>query len=226
MVDPGTAMAIAGAASSLAGALGGRSKYYRVQRKRLNKMFRRLYQLQAVSQGRSGAELRKALDEFKRGIDTARAETSGIFAQSRREAVERGRQAGALATQGLVSSGLYSTTLAQAAQRGVGAETSRTIGRIGAEEARQQQGLLMAGTQGQAQLRTLLANLYQQQGGERTSLGLQHIGALFGTESAQRGESPLGAGLAQFGEFLPFLFGGGEDGLAAAMERSPYTKRR
>jgi hypothetical protein len=203
-----TAMAGLGAASSLAGAFGGRSTYYRTQRKRMNRLFEQLYSLQAVAAEKSGAELRRTLESFQQSVKDARAENSGIFSQARREAVERGRQVGAQVNQGLISSGLSTTTVGANAQRGVGAETSRTLGRLSAEEAGRNQELIMGGAQGEAQLRTLLANLYQQQGQNRIGLGLEHGQMLFSDGSHQRGGSPAAAGMASFGSFLPFLIGG------------------
>lgn len=196
------------AASAIGGAIGGRSTYYRTQRKRLNTLFEQLYALQAVANEKSGAELRQTLDSFRESVKDARAENAGIFAQARREAVERGRQVGSQVTQGLISSGLSSTTVAGNARRGVGAETSRTLGRLSSQEAQQNQSLIMGGAQGEAQLRTLLANLYQQQGQNRVGLGLQHGQMLYPEGAQQRGGSPAFAGMQTFGAFLPFLMGG------------------
>lgn len=224
----GQVAGLIGGASGLAGALGGRSTYYRTQRKRISNLFAQLYQLQAVAAEKSGAELRRALADFRQSVNDARAENSGIYGQAKRDAISRGKQLGAQVTQGLISSGLSGSTLAGNASRGVTADTNRALGQLSAAEAARNQELIMGGAQGAAQLQTMLANLYQQQGQDRTNLGLAHGGMLFNTASAQRGPSPAAAGMATFGQFLPFLMGGmgggGGGALSEAMKMSPYTK--
>lgn len=201
-------MAGVAAVSALSGAIGGRSTYYRAQRRRINNLFAQLYQLQAVAAEKSGAELRRALADFRQSVSDARAENSNIYGQAKRDAISRGKQMGAQVTQGLISSGLSGSTLAGNAQRGVTADTNRMLGQISAEEAARNQDLIMGGAQGAAQLQTMLANLYQQQGQDRTNLGLAHGGMVFDKSSAQRGASPAAAGMQTLGAFLPFLMGG------------------
>jgi hypothetical protein len=200
-------MAGIAAVGAISGAVAGRSTQYRTQRKRINNLFSQLYNLQAVAADKAGAELRQTLENFQQSVKDARAENSNIYGQAKRDAISRGKQLGAKVNQGLISSGLSGTTMSGNAERGVTADTSRMLGQLSAQEAGRNQELIMAGAQGSAQLQTMLANLYQQQGQNRVGLGLQHGDMLF-SKSAQRGPSPAAAGMQSFGSFLPFLLGG------------------
>jgi len=126
-------------AAIAAGGLDFGSSYFgnkseKKHRKRMQKRMNRAISTTEAIQGR-GLQQQQALSkqataERVGGYDAAKREAERLGRSSKQGALDRGNQLGATLSQQLTNSGLGSTTRGANLQRGISADTSRTIGGI------------------------------------------------------------------------------------------------
>jgi len=196
-----------GALSFGAGIAGKRNetKYRRLARKRGQYVLDQLIRPQeAALYGQQEDFLRQGIAAQTGAYDSALADLSRTGRASRRQAADQSNQALASGMQGLASSGLGSSTLAQNYRTGAASSLSRDLAGIDERLAGLRSNLTIGRGQAQAQGYGGLASLYgQRRAGER-DLEMQRFGLFTGYQPQ-----------AQTVDFsgLAGLFGGGQKGM-------------
>lgn len=146
--------------------------------KQIQALYKALNAQQGQLYGKAAIQQKKTIGDINTGYGNALANSGLIATQAKQNAQSAGQQQQGAATQSLVSRGLYNTTAADAAARGINSDTQKNLAGIDAALA-QIQGNLHAG-QGQALAgaHSALSGFFQNQNAANTGLGLSQIGTL------------------------------------------------
>lgn len=192
----------------------GAKKAHSKQMKQLQALFSQLQGQQAGFYGAAGGQLKKALGAINTGYGNALANTGLQATNARRSTLDREQQQIGGASQSLANRGLYNTTLLDNAKRGITSSTNRELSNIDAMLGQLQSQLEIGRAGAQAGAYGSLAQLFQNQAGASTGLGLNKAQMMYGspapTTIAQGGGIDLASSLAFFmGGGMPGGGGGG-----------------
>jgi hypothetical protein len=187
-----------------------RSTKYRTTRKRLNRLFDSIEAQQAEGFGNQVGALQSALSAVNQRGEQQLGELGQVYGAQKRDVRERGQQTFARGSQDLSRRGLGNTTITGGLHRGVNEDTSRQLGRLTGQEAGQRASVYgQLGAQ-EANLYGMLSQIYGQQTGAQTALGLQRQPGATMTQESGLGSALSGAlsGFASTGSWQGAVAGG------------------
>jgi hypothetical protein len=171
------------------------SKKYRTTRKRLKGALEKISGEQQQTFQSQIQALQDALSSVGQRGEQQLGELGKVYGAQKRDVRERGEQTFARGSQDLSRRGLGNTTITGGLHRGVGEDVNRHMGRLTGMEAGQRANVFGRLGQQESGLYGMLANIYGQQAGAQTALGLQGLPAATMTQQG----SPWGQMLGQVG---------------------------
>lgn len=162
--------------SKTASAIGGylSAKKEKKEKRKLKRQIEKTRRITQAMQSRGLAQqeglTRQATAQQLGGFDVARKEAERLGRSSKQQALDTGQQLGAQLSQDLTNRGLGSTTVGANLQRGISADTSRTLGGINEGLAQMFGNLAMGRAGAEAQGTQQLADLAAQ----GTNLGIEN----------------------------------------------------
>jgi hypothetical protein len=211
--------------SALGSFMGGRKakKDKRKMQQRLKRALSATESIQGKGLQQQEALSRLATQQQLGGYDTARREASRLGRTAKREAIDRGTQLEARASQNLANRGLGSTTAGANLSRGISSDVSRTNAGIDEGLAGLFGDLALGRSGVEAQGTANLANIAGQQTDLQSQLAQMRLlgGGTLGNFNAGSFQAPGAGWQTGFNEGMGSLFGGmggGNDGNAQLMQ--------
>lgn len=152
------------------------STKYRTTRRRAKQQLAKVGAQQEAGFGQQRLAISDALEAIRSSESKQLGALGGVYGQGRQDIRESGQQAYASGAQNLAQRGLGNTTITGGLQRGVNSDVQRQLGRSYASEAGQRAGVFGRTGGQEANLYGLLAQIYGQQTGAQTQLGLAGMG--------------------------------------------------
>ena len=146
----------------------------------------------------------QAVPQLQLGFQKALGEAQAFGHDARQEALNRETQSVADVQQGLAQRGLYNSAIGAQAQRGIQADTNRTLTGIGESVAGLKAGLHTQQGQAVSQAYQDLARFY----GLKANLDTALYGGKIGTISERQDVAAPGLGVGEIAQLAAAFFGG------------------